>query len=58
MLLAICFGAAGAFAGFLGYGPVVGIFVALARLFGCGRGAAGKQESAGVGPKNGSEEWE
>jgi hypothetical protein len=34
ILLTVCFGAAGAFVGLLGYGSIVGIFVGLARLFG------------------------
>lgn len=47
ILLAACFGATGAFAGLLGYGPVVGIFVAVARLFGLCRGTPAKQKAAG-----------
>jgi hypothetical protein len=34
ILLAVCFGVAGAFTGLLGYGSIVGIFAGLARLFG------------------------
>jgi len=58
MLLTVCFGAAGAFVGLLGYGPVVGIFVGLARLFGCCGGTSGKEKS-GFGPSldKGQEEW-
>jgi hypothetical protein len=34
LLLAACFGATGAFVALLGYGPIVGIFAGVARLFG------------------------
>ena len=45
LLLAGCFGAAGALAGLLGYGSVAGIFLVLPRLFGHGPSSSHQQEN-------------
>jgi hypothetical protein len=45
ILLAIYFGAAGAFVGLLGYGSIAGIFGGLARLLGYRRPERGQQKS-------------